>query len=348
MSAEKCNVNLICTSILAEHRSMFEEKGVKCFETNHKSEIFKHRFKILDWCGFRKKAWEIIKKEGFDEDILYICSADTALALGSKLCKKKYVFQSNELYDTFIVYKKMIKKYAINALYFVVPEFIRANICMYWYKLKKMPIVIPNTPYVPIGIDGDEIIDDNAKSVFESIGEKKIILYQGSVSFGDRSLDGIAEALKKINDSSFVLLLMGRNYDNAYEKIKEIYPQTFYIPFVTPPNHLQITSRADIGILTYDRVSLNNIFCAPNKIFEYSAFSVPMLGNNIPGLRNIIVSNNMGECADFEEVDNIAEAILKISNNRKKYSEFSKSFYDKSNCLDSMNKLLKMLEEIAI
>ena len=27
----------------------------------------------------------------------------------------------------------MIKNYAINALYFVVPEFIRANICMYWY-----------------------------------------------------------------------------------------------------------------------------------------------------------------------------------------------------------------------
>lgn len=36
--------------------------------------------------------------------------------------------------------------------------------------------------------------------------------------------------------------------------------------------------------MIYLPISLNNIYCAPNKIWEYSRFGLAMVGNDIPGL----------------------------------------------------------------
>ncbi|MBE6643077.1 MAG: glycosyltransferase family 4 protein [Ruminococcaceae bacterium] len=343
---KKHNVNFICTTIVDEHRSVLEKMGVKCFETKHKNTVLKKHSKIRDWMGFRKNVWQIVEKEGLGEGILYVCSADTALALGKKLKKYRYALQSNELYDTNEFYRKNLKDYAVGAVAFVVPEYIRANIFMYWYGLKKMPYVIPNSPYISSDVTEGEIEDGIAKETLEKLKDKKIVLYQGVISAGDRSLGIVAEALKKKADGDYVLLLVGRNKNNSYEAIKDIFPETYYIPFITPPKHLQVTRRAYLGILSYDRISLNNIFCAPNKIYEYSAFGIPMLGNNIPGLRDSIVVNGMGQCADFEEVDNVVDAINSIESNHEAFSVASKKFYETSNHREVNEKLMIYLEEL--
>ena len=48
---------------------------------------------------------------------------------------------------------------------------------------------------------------------------------------------------------------------------------------------------ASIGVLSYFPRSgsigrtLNPLYCAPNKIFEYSKYGIPMISNDVPALR---------------------------------------------------------------
>lgn len=340
-------VAVICSKLLDEYKTLFSQKEIKFFETNHNTKILNRHCKILDWAGFNKSVWSIVKREKLSDSVLYICSGDTALALGSRLFDYKYALQSNELYDTNSMYKKMLKKFAQNATAFIVPEFSRANICMYWYGLKKMPFVIPNFPYIAKGTTDNEDIPKSVIDLMDSIADKKIILYQGVISAGDRSLGVIADALKEINDDNFVLLLMGKNKNSSYEAIKEIYDKTYYIPFIAAPKHLWVTGKAHIGVLSYDRVSLNNLFCAPNKIYEYSAFGVPMLGNNIPGLKYCIETNGMGVCADFEDVETVKNAIIRLCEENSGYSKKSKEFFESFTFIDETNKLFDSLDRAA-
>lgn len=66
------------------------------------------------------------------------------------------------------------------------------------------------------------------------------------------------------------------------------------LPYITAPYHLEVTSHAFIGILIYAPVygtftsPLNSIYCAPNKLYEFSHFGIPMIGNNIPGLNTLL------------------------------------------------------------
>lgn len=330
ISQKGIKTNLICTKLKESTRHILEESNIVCEETLHNDKILGKTSRVKDWVGFKVTCKRIIKNNFPNSDLLYVCSADTALCMNSYLRKKKYIFQSNELYDQLPMYRIGIKQYAQNAVAFVVPELCRANICMCWYNLKKKPYVIPNIPYSISLKRNQNISDDGARCIIEKLSNKKVLLYQGHINTGDRSITVIAKALSRMKDREYALLLMGRNHNNSYEKLKEIYSETYYIPFVAAPYHLEVTSHAHIALLSYDRVSLNNLFCAPNKIFEYSGFGIPMLGNDIPGLEYTIEFEKMGVCASYADVDEVVRAIEMIEKNYCDFSQNAKSFFEKN------------------
>lgn len=333
------DTSVICTDISQENAALMQEHGVKIYCTRHRQKLLGKRNKIMDWTGFRSSCKKLLKKELADSDMLYICSADTALALGNFFTKMPYVFQSNELYDQFPRYRNGIKKYAVGAKAFVVPEYNRASIFACWYGLKKLPYVIPNIPYVVSRQRNMPISDETARNLMEPLQEKRIVLYQGHID-KDRTLNSVALALKELNDDRFCLVLMGRDHNNSVKYLKEIYPQTVHIPFVKAPRHLEITSHAHIALLSYDRVSMNNLFCAPNKIYEYSCYSVPMIGNDIPGLRNTVEASKMGVCAAYENISSVVEALKTIDRDYDTYQANANAFFERSDLNGMMDALL--------
>ena len=326
--AKTNHVNLICTKISEYNKNILRSNNISFRETLHNITFLKKKRKILDWINFRISAKRILDTDYKNTDVVYVCSADTAMCLGSILNGRKYIFQCNELYDKFPIYKYCIKKYAKQATAFVVPDFSRANIFQVWFGLKNDPFVIPNIPFIQSTKPKQDISDPKAKEILNNIRGKKIILNQGHISSSDRSLTSIAEALQRINDPSLALVLMGIDHNKSVPELISIYKNTFHIPFVAPPLHLEITSHAYIGTLSYNKNSLNNIFCAPNKIYEYSVFGIPMLGNDIPGLRNSILTNKMGLCVSYNDSNAIAKSILELEKNHSLYANNAKDFYD--------------------
>lgn len=145
---------------------------------------------------------------------------------------------------------------------------------------------------------------------------------------------------------AFVVMSGGKN---IYKNCKS--ENYYFIPFVTPPEHLQITSHAHIGILSYVPTytsgysPLNALYCAPNKTFEYSMFGIPMLGNDIPGLDYLFETKRCGVCFSEFDKSKICNAINKIETMYDSLSQNALSYYNSCNYVDIIKNILNSLED---
>ena len=82
-----------------------------------------------------------------------------------------------------------------------------------------------------------------------------------------------------------------------------------------------LTRSADLGVIPYHGVDLNNYYSSPNKLFEYAIAGLPFLSNDLPFLRSIIDQYGFGVAADLSRPEAAAAAILSIVENPIKLRE---------------------------
>ena len=191
-------------------------------------------------------------------------------------------------------------------------------------------------------------ISSDAAKVFQKIGNRKIVLYQGTFGY-ERVLDQFIEAVGLLG-KEYCMVLMGRD-DIEVRKLLDKYPETFFIPFISAPDHLAVTSRAHIGVLSYVNTSnirhydpLNALYCAPNKLYEYACFGIPMIGNDIPGLEIPFKLNNIGQCSKLT-AEAIAMTIREIEENYDTMSRNCKTFYSSVNIDRIVEEIVRELKE---
>ncbi len=315
---------------LSEQRTKdsFAEKGIDIVDLYPELEIASSTAlgKLKHWRSFAKGAWKYIDKNTEDV-LLWASSADTALALGRKLLHRNYVLHIRELYDKIARYRRALAKYARQASCVVVPEISRACIFRCWYDLEETPIVLPNKPTGHPRKVKLEIEDSRARSLLEEINENaKLVLYQGGI-YPERELRFIAEGVQAMGDD-WRLVVMGSAQNNYLEELRKCSSKLVHIPNVLAPRHLQVTSHAYVGIVTYSYTSLNNIFCAPNKIWEYSGFGMPMLCSNLPPLQMTVQANGAGACVNTNDISQITSALKQIDDNYESFSRNAVQLYD--------------------
>lgn len=307
----------------------------------YKNEIKGKNRKLLSlkrWISYRKNVLKILEEIDCTETILWFGTADSAIAIYDKLENKKYILNILELYDNNKFYRRLLKKIVNKSTGIICCEYNRANIMKSWWELKKLPYVMPNKP---ITIKEENLLKD--EEIVKQLQNKKIILYQGMIA-KDREISNLARALRDLN-KEYWLVLMGKNYDNNVEKIKEIYEKTIYLGYIPAPAHLLYTKYAYIGVANYDYSCLNNIFCAPNKIYEYTGFKIPVLCNNVPGLYYTIGIHEAGVCVNFDNIEEIKKGILNLEENYIKYSNNALKFYNET---DNLKVIKKIVEETGI
>lgn len=320
-----------------EEEELLKELQTLCIIV-HCPFITPSKNKLFYWYKIRKTFWKIIEENNYGEHLLWLPSADTTLSLGRKLLNYNYVLNLYELFDYEPMYLSRLKKYALNASLVICSNLERSSILRVWWNLKNTPEVILNKPRYDI--EGKKLyIPEDLSSLIHPLDGTFKILYQGIIS-EERSLVTLAEIVRFRPE--FSLIIMGKR-TKYLDKLLKINPKIVHIPFVSPPFHLHITSHADVGVLSYDYSSLNNIFCAPNKLWEFSNFALPMLGNDIPGLYNTIESNQMGTCADFDNRSEVETALNKIIDNIKFYQLNSRKFYDSYNYSFEVDRILSKI-----
>jgi glycosyltransferase involved in cell wall biosynthesis len=320
---------------------ILDSKGIEhhLLESDRKS---KNTFEsAINLMRYNREIKKVLKKIGNDE-LVWFGNAESALMLKKHTKNIKYIISVLELYDNLPFYKKRLVFLTNHSLLNICCEEHRAQIMVAYYGLKEIPFVVPNKPYEIEDLSSIDSLELE-KDILNIIKNKRIILYQGIIS-KDRPLIPVALALKEL-DSDVYFAIMGSADNSFIKEIKKIYDKTIHIPHIEAPRHLAITKYASIGIANYDLHILNNIFCAPNKIFEYSKFGIPMLVSNNIGLKETVGLNKCGECVDFNDIGQIKEAIKKILNNPHSYSQNAADFYSSVDLLKLYDLILSIAKE---
>jgi len=192
-------------------------------------------------------------------------------------------------------------------------EYNRAHFTKAFFGLKELPTVIPNKPLLEI-VPGDEL----PKNVRLDTS-RRIILYQGILNRPERRLEELCEAVSHL-PAEYAVAIMAPENDLKRELMRKYGSErVVFLPFIRPPLHLRVTREAFIGVLSYFpqpgdlRSCLNTLYCAPNKLYEYSRYGIPMLSNDIPAMREAFDKYGAGLCVQPYSPPRIAEAILKIA-----------------------------------
>lgn len=321
---------------------LLENEGISCIKVGNIKGDCRNKFeKIYQFLKFRFYLISKMKKYNKKDTLFWFGTAESAIPLIGKVKKYKYVISLLELLDDSLIKRKLLTGIIKNAQTVTSCEETRAYLMKYWWKLPYVPYVFPNKPYNLSTVKKAEPSINETKEVIEKIKNRKVILYQGIIQNTEEICE-VAKALKKIN-KDYILLLMGIDKYNSLDKIKNIYNNVIYVSYIPAPYHLEITSYAYIGITYYRNDSLNKAFCAPNKIYEYSGFGIPILSNNIPGFKNTIGKYNAAECIEMKE-KNIEEAIKKIVENYDEYSINAKRFFNDTDNKETMARLLNNIK----
>lgn len=330
----------------SEHiNHLFEQRGISHItlkSDNFKKGKFATIAKFLEYTKEMKQILKNIPRE----EILWFGNCESAMTLSTLLKGRRFIFTVLELYDHDKLTEYMLKKVIGKAALVTCCEKHRAAIMKSRYNLKKTPYVMPNKPYC---FGEKEISYENAGgenrvlSEVEKIKEKFIVLYQGMIG-ADRPLANIAKALKLLDNKDIVFLIMGKGDECLVEELKAYYENIVYLGFVPNPQHLEVTKYANIGIANYDFSCLNNVFCAPNKIYEYACFSVPMITSENVGLTETVGKCGAAECVDFTDIVAIKDGIERIVNDFDIYKSNALKFYQSTDNKETMESILREIE----
>ena len=311
---------------------LLKKEGINCIQIKYNKPKSKVK-KAFNIYNFRRNAKKVIKSYNSKRTIFWFGNAQSSVVMKGTMKKKRYVVSLLELHNDNRLLTKMLHGIIEKATKVTVCEETRGYIVKSMYNLDYLPTVFPNKSFKQIEKPRINPSDERTKKIIDSIYEDDVIIYQGYI-MNTKELFELASALNETK-KKYKLVLLGIDKWNVFEKIKKIYDNTVFFEYVPAPLHLEVTSYARIGIMFYEPKSLNYAFCAPNKIYEYSAFSIPMIGNDIPGLKNTMGLAHAGLCVKLDK-ENIKKAIEEIEDNYKYYSNNSRKFYDSCNSLQIM------------
>jgi glycosyltransferase involved in cell wall biosynthesis len=173
------------------------------------------------------------------------------------------------------------------------------------------PLVVRNCPEVStIPVKG------SLRRELAASGACRVLLYQGGVNRMRALREVIAAmdllpqdcllALRVLGDPDVVswlkqLAARGR----CAERIRFLRP-------VAPNEVAKAAIGADAGFALFEDLNVNQHFACPNKMFEYMAAGVPVVGSDLPEIRRIVQSERIGILVDKPHATAIADAVLQL------------------------------------
>jgi glycosyltransferase involved in cell wall biosynthesis len=179
------------------------------------------------------------------------------------------------------------------------------------YRIAK-PGVVLNCPPQQRAIDPDES-PLRAAAGLDGQSGVRLILYQGGFA-PNRGLPELIHAMRTIDAAVLVLMGWGALHDELVRLVaaNRLADRVRILPPVESRELLLWTAGADVGVIPYQPVGLNNFYSTPNKLFEYLAAGVPIAATRLPEIARIVDGHGIGATFDVVDPSSIAEAISGI------------------------------------
>lgn len=140
---------------------------------------------------------------------------------------------------------------------------------------------------------------DKLQALVDAKPDTVIVLHQGQMR-ADRGCSILIDVMPHIHNAILVFLGNGPLKPVLVEKTNSmgLQDRVKFLPAVPPDELLAYTASADIGVTLLENTCLNHRFALPNKLFEYMMAGVPVLASDLPEIRNVIRSYDVGNVVD--------------------------------------------------
>ncbi len=244
--------------------------------------------------------------------------------LAAKLCRARLVYDAHELYlpepgrkmTTRDWFWYALERRAIKAADLVIaanPE--RARIMHRHYRLSTVPLAVRNISPPPAAIMSYTEVCGRYPALVRVSADQRICIYQGEIDL-QRGLARYVEAARHLPGNYRLVLVGGGPDAAALRGLVQGAGLEGKICLIgkVPREHLHdILRQCDVGLITYPLVELNNIYCAPNKIYEYAQAGLPVVATPQPPLRAMVEEYDLGACLEAEcGARRIAEVICSV------------------------------------
>lgn len=137
-----------------------------------------------------------------------------------------------------------------------------------------------------------------------------LVLYQG-MFMPHRGLDMLVRATSRLARAHVLFMGWGPLLQDlrALAVVEGVQERVHFLEGVPLAELLDVTAGADVGVIPYRNVGLNNYYTSPNKLFEYCASGVPIACSRFPELVTIVEGLGVGRTFDPESPASIAQAI---------------------------------------
>lgn len=355
-----------CIALVQKMVNVFYNVVLKFFRT----------FNINFFPLFDKAFYNAGIQEQFD---LVVANDLPALKAGYMLAKERNVPLIYDAHENYTEQCTLPKKYALlleeieaqilpEVDFWIVPnELLGEQIiekCQKKYNVTvKEPLVIQNAVK-----HWEEYLNYQHSDLFrEKLGigrEKKILLFQGGF-LGKRNLENLVKAMKYVKNENVVLVMLG--FGTYVEVLKNIArklnveSKVYFMEAVSQDELLKYTCSADVGIIPYPAVDKNTYYCSPNKLYEFIQARLPILANDLPFLRKVIIGEQIGIVQDFSNPKFIANAIDLFFEDESKLQHFKEKLNDAARRINweveeqkltseylTMSKTEKVLEKVFV
>ncbi len=311
--------------------------------------------------SFNRSVYKFIKRNIRYCDIIH--THDLSCLIGPAQHKNEaqciLIYDSHELWTEMsgefsLPFKKIMShyenKYIKNADYLITVCEPIARELKKKYKTENFDIIYNAPDFTYIDIVESKQKSAQMKKEYNIPQETKIILYLGRYELG-RGLIELIEAMKYVKNGILFMRGYGRMEGElrSYVINKKISERVIFLNPVSMEEMVKTSTFADIGIIPYKPVNLNNKFAAPNKLFEYMMAGLAIVAFRSEITEKMIMQTDTGEVFDNHSPTEIARAINRIIDNQDRMQLCRKNAVliaaNKYNWENQMSKLKEFLRD---
>jgi len=305
----------------------FDQKRLYCFFSKGKLFYAEYNLRLFVYLLFKK----------FD----LICAIDLDTILPclwlSAIRRKKRVYDAHEL---FCEMKEIVQRPAIYRI---------------WKNIEKKTV-----PAFDYGYTVNEPIAEEFRKMYNRgygvimnapvlrplvIPEKKekYILYQGAVNEG-RSFETLIPAMKEVN-ARLIIAGDGNLMNQTRQLVKEcgLDNKISFVGKVEPPELLNYTLGAYIGLTLFENKGLSNYFSLANRFFDYFHSGVPQLCVDYPVYRELNKTRPVAVLTQDLSSKNIAHQLNLLLDNDVLYKDLQQNCLYQREVLNWQNEEKKLL-----
>lgn len=172
-----------------------------------------------------------------------------------------------------------------------------------------------------------------------------IVLYQGGLQPG-RGLEGLVRAAAAVPGAYFVFVGAGKLGGVLRDIVAslELENRVYFIPTVPLSDLPSYTESADIGVQPIENTCLNHYSTDSNKLFEYVQAGLPVVASDLPEIRRVVRTHDLGLLVPAGDLEALAAALRDLVGDEGKRRHFARCSEVASSVLNWEDQEHKLLD----